>query len=278
MYVHQPATKAVRKHLTRYPRHYGALALFAISMVLVPTIGGVDVLQPISDAGSLPSASAEPATTSTGGSATAPASGTVAHRSAPPAAGRAPLAGSLGATSAAADRTNDGVPAPQPPSEDEPGSPPPPDGGDAGGGLGDLPSPPPVPVPDVPPELQPVIDAVAPLTTQGCSTIGLAAVVLAVAAPTAGDAVPVAEVMPYLAPAYSACATFPAPDGSATICALDEAAQAAGYPADVAGLMNTPNVVGIGVDTLRGVEAAVEAYTGMRWGLVDGIAEGLGCH
>jgi hypothetical protein len=135
-----------------------------------------------------------------------------------------------------------------------------------------------VPLPQVPAELQPVLAAVAPLTSQGCSAVGLAAVVAAVVGPTAGDTVPFAQLLPYLAPAYSACATFPGPGGPRTLCALDEQMRGAGYPADVSGLAKTPNVIGVGVDVLFGLEDAVAAYTGQTLGIAQQIADQLGCH
>jgi hypothetical protein len=145
------------------------------------------------------------------------------------------------------------------------------------GGL-ELPPPPPVPPAPIPEELRPVVAAVAPLTSQGCSAVGLAGVVTAVVGPAAGDAVPVASLLPYLQPAYSACATFPAPEGERTICAVDEQARAAGYPEDASGLVKTPNVVGLGVDVLMGIDRAIEAMTGQSPGLADAVYGALGCH
>jgi hypothetical protein len=281
------ATRAVG-HLRRYPRHYGALALWLVAMVLLPTIRA-------------------------GGSATAalPASSSGA-----PATGAAAVSGTGGATAAEIDRTLAGVAsavglaAPRPmsgststagrPASSAGGSPSTPtpagpadDGGGAEGGgtvpespvpvpatpeLVTIPPPPPVPVPAVPEELQPLLAAVAPLTTQGCSAIGLAAVVTAVVGPTAGDAVPFAQLLPYLTPAYSACATFPAPEGDRTICSVDEQLRDAGYPADVSGLAKTPNLIGLGVDVIAGFERAVASATGQELGLAAALAEALGCH
>ena len=51
----------------------------------------------------------------------------------------------------------------------------------------------------------------------------------------------------------------------------------AGYPADVSGLAKTPNVIGMGIQVLYGIEAALEAYTGTNPGVVDGLATQLGC-
>ena len=155
-------------------------------------------------------------------------------------------------------------------------APAPDDAEDAGPAGVPLPSPPAVPVPAVPDEMQPLLAAVGPLTNQGCSGLGLAAVVVAVVGTAAQD-VPVGQVLPYLAPVYSACATFPPPAGEPTVCELDRAAHDAGYPSDVSGLMKTPNAIGTGVDVLYGIEAAIEAYTGQSPGLVGGIAEQLGC-
>lgn len=287
MYVHRPTGEAVRGHLSRYPRHYGALALFALAMVLVPTVrGGSDTdPSPTGASTAAPSATdsaeATGAPTSTGVGDTDRADpGDVGEVAAPsPAATSGPSStgvdrvdGTTGARPAPSGGTSTPAPAPAPSDgvDDE--------GDSSGAGGVGLPPPPAVPLPEVPEELEPVVAAVAPLTTHGCSSIGLVGVVVAVAAPAAGDDVPVAELMPYLAPAYSACATFPAPSGDPTVCAPDEAARDAGYPSDVSGLMKTPNVIGVGIDTLYGLEAAAEAYTGNTLGLVDQIAEQLGCH
>lgn len=39
-YVHRPTGALLAKHLRDYPTHYGVLGLFALAMLLVPTIGG----------------------------------------------------------------------------------------------------------------------------------------------------------------------------------------------------------------------------------------------
>lgn len=283
-YVHRPAGMVVRRHLSQYPRHYSALALFVLAMVLVPTVGGGSSDEPVAPIGSaadVPAATGSDQTTqappapagNAAGTSTLPARSELA---APSRALGAPSSTVQGSLSDVGDAPAPTGGTPSPPPTPAP-APPDPDDGSSAGGV-DLPPPPPVPVPAVPEELEPVVAAVGPLTTQGCSSIGLAGVVVAVAAPSAGGDVPVAELMPYLAPAYSACATFPAPSENPTICELDEAAREAGYPSDVSGLMKTPNIIGTGIDTLYGIESAVEAYTGQTLGVVDQLAEQLGCH
>lgn len=273
LYVHRPAVAVAKEHVSRYPRHYAALGLFAVAMLLVPTVGAADL--------------ADLASSSTPAGATAPES---ALPLAPPAsAPTAPVAPPSTAAQAVADAFGvdtetaaaviDTVPggtvAPPSGGGDAP-APAPDDAPDAGPGGIAVPPPPALPLPAVPDELQPVLAAVGPLTTQGCSGLGLAAVVVAVVGTTAQD-VPVGQVLPYLAPAYSACAAFPPPGGDPTICDLDRAAHDAGYPSDVSGLMKTPNAIGTGVDVLYGIEAAIEAYTGQSPGLVASIADQLGC-
>lgn len=282
MYVHRPAGMVVRRHLSQYPRHYGTLALFVLTMVLVPTVGGGSSDEPVAPIGSSTGVAAATSSGATADAPTAPAGNAAGSSSLP---GGSQLAAPSGARGTPANAFQGSLPdvgtAPAPtgtPSPQPTPAPAPPDSNDDSGGGIDLPPPPAVPVPPVPEELEPVVAAVGPLTTHGCSAIGLAGVVVAVAAPAVGGDVPVADLMPYLAPAYSACATFPAPSDDPTICELDEAAREAGYPADVSGLIKTPNIIGTGIDTLYGIEAAVEAYTGQTLGVVDQLAEQLGCH
>jgi hypothetical protein len=176
----------------------------------------------------------------------------------------------LGATTPAPAGADSSTPAPSPsdPTSPAPATP---------GGV-PIPPPPALPLPPPPAELAPLVAAVAPLASQGCSAIGLAGVVAAVAGPTAGDAVPIAAVLPYLAPAYQACAAFPVPQGDRTICSIDEQARAAGYPPDAGGLMKTPNLIGTGIDTIAGIETAIEAMTGQSLGIASVLYDSLGCH
>lgn len=279
MYVHRPSVEVAREHVSRYPRHYAALAMFLAAMLLVPTVGAQDLAD-------LASSSSPAGATPAPALPLAPPATTAAAPTAPPSTAARAVADAFGidaGTAAAVIDVAAGGSAPAPPptdggsDADAPAPAPAPEGDDAAGPAGvPLPAPPAVPLPEAPEELQPVLAAVGPLTNQGCSGLGLAAVVVAVVGTTAKD-VPVGQVLPYLAPAYSACAAFPPPAGDPTICEIDRAAHDAGYPADVSGLMKTPNAIGTGVDVLFGIEAAIEAYTGQSPGLVAGIAEQLGC-
>jgi hypothetical protein len=265
-YTYEPGARRALGHLGRYPRHYGALALWLAAMLLVPAVA--------SRSGST-SPIAATATT------VAPPSGTVPSATStprPPAAPAPRTAVGAAASFAGAAASPSPSPSPKPapaPSDDEDETDEPTPAGP--GGL-ELPPPPPVPPAPIPEELRPVVAAVAPLTSQGCSAVGLAGVVTAVVGPAAGDAVPVASLLPYLQPAYSACATFPAPEGERTICAVDEQAREAGYPADASGLAKTPNVIGLGVDVFTGIDRAIEAMTGQSSGIADTLYETLGCH
>lgn len=273
LYEHNPPIQVARAHLSRYPRHYGALGLFLVAMLVVPAVGAPRLAE-LAAAGNPAPASAP---------AASPAAPAVAP-SPPPVGGSSPTATVAdlfdvdpdtvtraveGPVDSVAVPPTGGVSVPEP--ADAPD-----EGQDAGPGGLAVPPPPALPLPPVPEELRPLLAVVTPLTTQGCSALGLAAVVAAVAGTAAQD-VPVGQLLPYLAPVYSACATFPPPSGDPTVCALDDAAHEAGYPKDVSGLMKTPNAIGAGVDVLYGIEAAVEAYTGQAPGLVAGIAEQLGC-
>lgn len=277
MYVHRPSVEVAREHVSRYPRHYAALAMFLAAMLLVPTVGAQDLAD-------LASSSSPAGATPAPALPLAPPATTAAAPTAPPSTAARAVADAFGIDAGTAAAVIDvaaggSVPAPPPPGggSDDDAPAPAPEGDDAAGPAGvPLPSPPAVPLPEAPEELRPVLAAVGPLTNQGCSGLGLAAVVVAVVGTTAKD-VPVGQVLPYLAPAYSACAAFPPPAGDPTICEIDRAAHDAGYPADVSGLMKTPNAIGTGVDVLFGIEAAIEAHTGQSPGLVAGIAEQLGC-
>ena len=271
IYVHRPSAAIAREHVLRYPRHYASLGLFLVAMLLVPTVGPAGLAE-LASSSAPPPESVLPLAPPT---STAPAS------AAPPSTAARTVAEAFGiddATAAAVVSAIDQAPGAQPGgSAPAPGpAPAPDDGTDAGPAGLALPPPPAVPLPAVPEELQPLLGAVGPLTTQGCSGLGLAAVVVAVVGTTAKD-VPVGQVLPYLAPVYSACAAFPPPGGDPTVCEIDRAANDAGYPSDVSGLMKTPNAIGTGVDVLRGIEAAIEAYTGQSPGLVASLADQLGC-
>ena len=274
MYVHRPGIAVAREHVSRYPRHYAALGLFLVAMLLVPTVGPRDLAD-------LAASSSPAGVTAPEGALplTPPATSAPAPAAPPSTAARA-VADAFGidteTAAAVIDAPAGGTAAPPPSGGGDAPAPAPDDGQDAGPAGAPLPAPPPVPLPAAPEELQPLLAAVEPLTTHGCSGLGLAAVVVAVVGTTAQD-VPVGQVLPYLAPVYSACAAFPPPGGDPTICEIDRAAHDAGYPTDVSGLMKTPNAIGTGIDVLYGIEAAIEAYTGQSPDLVAGIADQLGC-
>jgi hypothetical protein len=127
----------------------------------------------------------------------------------------------------------------------------------------------------VPAELQPLFNAVSPMMTTGCSGIGLAAVVVAVVAPTVQQ-VPLAELMPYLAPLYSVCSYFPIPE-TRTICPLDDQI-AAQLSDDLTSLIAAPTVIGLGIDEIAGFEAAAQQMTGAPpFGFADSLRQQLGC-
>ena len=281
-YVYEPPVRRVVGHLRSYPRHYGALALWLVAMVLAPSVasGSSPLAPPSAPAPAVAGGSDGGAgSTADGPGPAGRGEGTVPASSTSVLAGAAAFVGEELARRGDDPAPRGPAPAPSGSQGDGEG---PADDGDGlvpapGGGGSVIPPPPALPLPPVPEELRPLLAAVTPLTSQGCSAIGLVAVVAAVAGPAAGDAVPVAELMPYLAPAYAACATFPPPAGDPTICAVDEEMRAAGYPADVSGLTKTPNVIGMGVDVLMGIEAAIEVVTGQSLGLAAALYDTLGC-
>jgi hypothetical protein len=131
---------------------------------------------------------------------------------------------------------------------------------------------PPLVLPALPKELDPLTSAVAPLATTGCSGLGLASVVIAVAAQTV-DGVPLERLLPYLAPASTACASFPVPPVH-TVCAMDQP-----LIADVGGLTTTPPILGLGVDQLRALEVVMSSQFGASIpSSADQIAQQLDCH
>jgi hypothetical protein len=274
-YVYEPTVRRAVRHVRSYPRHYAALALWAAAMVLVPTVAAG------SDGAALPIASSGGSTVAVGNAATAtgatsdvpPPPPAVVRRAASAATallGSSPSPSPSSTAGAGAQASPEPVPAPDGSGGAEPTPAVP-------GGV-PIPPPPSLPLPPPPAELAPLVAAVAPLASQGCSAIGLAGVVAAVAGPTAGDAVPIAALLPYLAPAYQACAAFPVPQGERTICEIDEQARAAGYPTDASGLMKTPNLIGTGIDTIAGIEVAIEAMTGQSLGIASVLYGAMGCH
>lgn len=84
-----------------------------------------------------------------------------------------------------------------------------------------LPPPPQVPVPPVPDALKPVLNVASPASFAACQYLGL--VPLAVALSGALGPVPLAQLLPYLQPLYTACLLFGAP-ATETTCQFDTAA------------------------------------------------------
>jgi hypothetical protein len=130
---------------------------------------------------------------------------------------------------------------------------------------------PPVAFPALPAEIEPIANAVAPVAATGCSGLGLAGVVVAVAAQTV-DGVPFDRILPYLAPASTACASFPIPKVH-TVCAFDEP-----LIIDLGGLTNTPPLLGLGIDQLRAFEALMASQFGIAVpSIADSLSESLDC-
>lgn len=124
---------------------------------------------------------------------------------------------------------------------------------------------PPVLVPPLPPEFASLAAAIAPVAAFGCTGLGLASVVIAVVAQTA-EGVPVARLLPYLAPVVTACAAFPIPT-SYTVCAADEP-----LVVDLGGVAKTPPILGMGIDQIEALEHALSAAFGQA---IPSTAAGL---
>ena len=130
---------------------------------------------------------------------------------------------------------------------------------------------PPVVFPALPPEVAPVFNAVSPLAATGCSGLGLAGVIVAVAAQSA-NGVPIERLLPYLAPASTACASFPIP-AQHTVCEADKP-----FVTDLGGLTSTPPILGLGIDQLRAFEQLLANTFGQSIpSLADSIAVQLNC-
>jgi hypothetical protein len=130
---------------------------------------------------------------------------------------------------------------------------------------------PPVVFPALPPEVAPVFNAVAPLAATGCSGLGLAGVVVAVAAQSA-NGVPIERLLPYLAPASTACASFPIP-AKHTVCESDKP-----FVTDLGGLTTSPPILGLGIDQLRAFEQLMANTFGQSIpSVADSLAVQLNC-
>lgn len=278
-YTYRTGGAQAVSHLKRYPRHYGTFAVFVLGLLLMPRIGGPNPTQLAgSSHATTPGAVALADAGAAAGSDPAAAVGDMLSGiGITPEALAAVPAGPLADALAPGDGQTGRSPTPTTPALTPATTAPPGDSGEPLPGGVALPPPPALPLPPIPAELQPLFEVVSPLTGLGCSAVGLAAVVAAVVAPTA-EGVPVAQIMPYLAPLYTVCATVGTINTAPTICALDEQARAAGYPADVSGLAPTPNVIGMGMDVIINLEKAIQIYTGQSLGIAAPLYEQLGCH
>jgi len=275
-------------HVGRYRRHYGIVAVWAVVMLLVPNWSGdlIDTTTaasrpvrrvplvpenataaavPISPIASSPSLAA-----SSGFSSSNPASLGFGPVLDDETGGDTGGFGTGGGFAGGGGAGSGGITfTPPPPSSDEEGGED--DGGDeAAASPLQIPPPPPVPLPIVPKEIQPVVRAVSPIVRTGCSAVGLAGVVIAVAGPGL-EPVPATQLAPYLVPAYAACALFP-PFGARTVCALDDL-----YAVDTGGLIPSPAIIGIGIDSIEQMEKLGELAGGPPPGTAEQLRQQLDC-
>jgi hypothetical protein len=140
-----------------------------------------------------------------------------------------------------------------------------------------IPAPPPLALPALPSQFDPLFAALSPVMATGCSGLGLAGVVIASVAPTV-EGVPLDQLLPYLVPVYTACALFPIPK-THTVCPLDEMF-AAQLPKDITSLAQAPTIIGLGIDEIAGIEAQVsQAAGGAAFpSLAESLTTQLGCH
>jgi hypothetical protein len=264
-------------HVGRYRRHYAIVALWAVAMLLLPTWSGdlIDTTTaaplpvrrvplvpenataaavPISPIASSPSFAA-----SGGFASTDPSALDFGQDEDGPAFGGGGGAGRPG-----------GVTFTPPPPSDDGGDTGEDEGGDETASPITIPPPPPVPIPMAPKEIQPLLRALSPLVRTGCSAVGLAGVVIAVAGPGL-EPVPATQLAPYLVPAYAACATFP-PFGARTVCALDDL-----YAVDTGGLIPSPAVIGMGIDSIEQMEKLGELAGGPPPGTAEQLRQQLDC-
>lgn len=258
-----PPTARVAGHVRRYPWYYAAAVAWAVAMVALPVVHHGGELA--------------------GSAASTDGLGGIAATTPPPVAmvDETPLAGFGAAdfddgpppgvvTAAAPDHE---VPAQDDAVEEAPPELPQPEP-DTNPGL-QLPALPALPMPDPPEQLEPLARAAAPLAATGCSVIGLAGIVIAVVAPTVED-LPLEQLLPYLAPVYSICSLFPIPPAR-TICPIDREIHAP-LPTSITSLLPPPAVMGVGIDTIEGIEAAVAMMTGQTVpSLAEELRTRLGC-
>lgn len=239
------------RHIRRYPRWYGVAAVWLVGILVLPVVE-LDPLQVFStpEPGSQETAPADPAALDLAPFGAAPRGG-------------------VGGPGPAVVPSDDGPPATgteAPPEAVPPESIPP----ELIDQLFDL-FPPPPALPDIPPELQPVVRAVSPIAKYGCTGLGLASLVVAVVAPSL-EGIPLERILPYLVPVTSACAYFPIPE-THTVCAADE-----GLIIDLGGVATTPPVLGLGIDQLTAVEDLIAQSFGASFPrLSDTAREALDC-
>ena len=242
-------------HLRTYPRWYAAGVTWLALMVLLPVVG-VDVLPAFAaPAPQQPAAATEtvpppPATETAVPAPTAPPSAPAPAPPPPP----------------APDTTEPQAPTETPPPETIPPEELPP-------GFFDpfFDAIPGLPAVDTPEELMPLLRAVSPIATHGCTATGLAAIVLAVAAPSV-EGVPLERLIPYLSPVTSACANFPIPT-THTECEFDKP-----FIIDLGGLAMSPPILGMGIDAIEAFETELVNTYGVAVPRVSGsLRDTLNC-
>ena len=246
------SARTLAAHLRRYPWWYGVAVVWVVGMLALPIVQGSALADAFT--GDQPAASG---TTLPGEIAPGPGAG------GPVGSGAVTDGG--GSTGTVDGGTADTV-VPDTPREENPLDIVPPELLDA---IFD--ALPPVAAPPLPDELAPIFNAVAPVAATGCSGLGLAGVVIAVAAQTV-EGVPFDRILPYLAPASTACAAFPIPKVH-TVCAAD-----APFIQDLGGLTTSPPILGLGIDELRAFEALMSSSFGVTLpSVADSLSETLDC-
>lgn len=244
--------RTLATHLRRYPIWYAVGLVWLIAMVSLPIVRGTALADAF------------------GGEPSGRASGTTTSSTIPALTPGGILApgGSDGSVTTPTDASGSPVDtvAPSPVDEDDPLELVPPEFLDL---IFD--ALPPIVFPALPPEVAPVFNAVAPLAATGCSGLGLAGVVVAVAAQSA-NGVPIERILPYLAPASTACASFPIP-AKHTVCEVDKP-----FIQDLGGLATSPPILGLGIDQLAALETLLETSFGVAVPTVsEDLREQLDC-
>lgn len=262
-------------HVGEFRRYYALLAVWVVVMVAVPRADG-----PLVDTFAAAPSRGNGAAATTSRAPESAAAAALTRPSAPAAATffADPLLVAVTGPStfdAGAGGGSDGGSGPgsaptfafQPPPEADPGDDPAPDDASADPAI-TIPPPPATPLPAPPAELEPLLRVVAPLANTGCSPIGLAGVVVALVGPSV-EPVPVAQIVPYLTPLYVACGSFPQ-TGPRTVCEIDDA-YVSQDPSG--GLLPPPAVVGLGIDTIAQIEAALGGLSNQA----DTLRQQLNC-